>query len=165
MTLRMFWLTLQVFNNLHNQNQELLVQNWVMLSLSNFTQRTPVSMATWSLTCFFISASTNSWLRPLYPFVRLYRHHTVALLDIMNIKSIHKLLHSEYCSQSLPMLYVFCCPSGAEPGIMGGGGGSTSWTSGSLGHLNARSGPGQALVGLKVLDFIFRAWNMSPTCM
>ncbi|XP_056004424.1 huntingtin-like isoform X2 [Ostrea edulis] len=55
----------QVFNNLHNQNQELLVQNWVMLSLSNFTQRTPVSMATWSLTCFFISASTNSWLRPL----------------------------------------------------------------------------------------------------
>lgn len=96
MTLRMFYLTLQVFNNLHNQNQELLVQNWVMLSLSNFTQRTPVSMATWSLTCFFISASTNSWLRPLYPFVRLYRHHTVALLDIMNIKSIHKLPHSEF---------------------------------------------------------------------
>nr|XP_022340193.1 huntingtin-like isoform X2 [Crassostrea virginica] len=55
----------QVFNNLHNQNQEALVQDWVMLSLSNFTQRTPVSMATWSLTCFFISASTNSWLRPL----------------------------------------------------------------------------------------------------
>lgn len=55
----------QVFNNLHNQSQEALVQEWVMLSLSNFTQRTPVSMATWSLTCFFISASTNSWLRPL----------------------------------------------------------------------------------------------------
>lgn len=62
-------MNVQVFNNLHNQSQEALVQDWVMLSLSNFTQRTPVSMATWSLTCFFISASTNSWLRPLYPFI------------------------------------------------------------------------------------------------
>ncbi|XP_061171379.1 huntingtin-like isoform X1 [Saccostrea echinata] len=69
----------QVFNNLHIQNQEALVQNWVMLSLSNFTQRTPVSMATWSLTCFFISASTNSWLRPLINHVinRMGRMETV----------------------------------------------------------------------------------------
>ncbi|KAK7109044.1 hypothetical protein V1264_013160 [Littorina saxatilis] len=59
----------QVFNNLHQQSQQSLVQEWVMLSLSNFTQRSPVAMATWSLTCFFISASTNVWLKALFPHV------------------------------------------------------------------------------------------------
>ncbi|XP_052100645.1 huntingtin-like [Mytilus californianus] len=59
----------QVFSNLHDQEQTLLVQDWVMLSLSNFTQRTPISLAVWSLTCFFISASTNRWLRSLFPHV------------------------------------------------------------------------------------------------
>lgn len=72
-------MNVQVFNNLHNQSQEALVQDWVMLSLSNFTQRTPVSMATWSLTCFFISASTNSWLRPLYPFIFDFMDFLVSL--------------------------------------------------------------------------------------
>ncbi|KAL8615828.1 hypothetical protein ACOMHN_048536 [Nucella lapillus] len=59
----------QVFNNLHQQSQHILVQEWVMLSLSNFTQRSPVAMATWSLTCFFLSASTNVWLKALFPHV------------------------------------------------------------------------------------------------
>lgn len=59
----------QVFNNLQQQEQQSLVQDWVMLSLSNFTQRTPVAMAVWSLTCFFISASTNQWLRALLSHV------------------------------------------------------------------------------------------------
>jgi len=58
----------QVFSNLHDQHQHGLLRDWVMLSLSNFTQRTPVAMAMWSLTCFFISASTDVWLRNLYPF-------------------------------------------------------------------------------------------------
>ncbi|CAL1538264.1 unnamed protein product [Lymnaea stagnalis] len=59
----------QVFTNLHQQKQQGLVKEWVMLSLSNFTQRSPVSMAMWSLTLFFISASTNVWLRALFPHV------------------------------------------------------------------------------------------------
>ncbi|XP_076466851.1 LOW QUALITY PROTEIN: huntingtin-like [Babylonia areolata] len=59
----------QVFNNLHQQSQHTLVQEWVMLSLSNFTQRSPVAMATWSLTSFFLSASTNVWLKALFPHV------------------------------------------------------------------------------------------------
>eukprot|EP00058_Branchiostoma_floridae_P006835 XP_002592323.1 hypothetical protein BRAFLDRAFT_101262 [Branchiostoma floridae] len=50
-----------VFHNLHERDQQQVVRDWVMLSLSNFTQRTPVAMATWSLTCFFLSASTNPW--------------------------------------------------------------------------------------------------------
>ncbi|XP_052771519.1 huntingtin-like isoform X2 [Mya arenaria] len=59
----------QVFSNLHEQRQHGLLRDWVMLSLSNFTQRTPVAMAMWSLTCFFISASTNTWLRNLLSYV------------------------------------------------------------------------------------------------
>ncbi|KAH3787333.1 hypothetical protein DPMN_165455 [Dreissena polymorpha] len=59
----------QVFSNLHEQRQQVLLRDWVMLSLSNFTQRTPVAMAMWSLTCFFISASTNKWLRNLLSYV------------------------------------------------------------------------------------------------
>ncbi|XP_074640755.1 huntingtin-like [Tubulanus polymorphus] len=59
----------QVFNTLHSQRQHTLVRDWVMLSLSNFTQRTPISMAVWSFTCFFISSSTNQWLRALLPHI------------------------------------------------------------------------------------------------
>jgi huntingtin len=58
----------QVFEKLINMKQSSLVHNWVILSLSNFTQRTPLAMAIWSLTCFFISASASQWLRALMPF-------------------------------------------------------------------------------------------------
>ncbi|XP_072177779.1 huntingtin-like [Diadema setosum] len=59
----------KVFGNLHHHGQTQSVRDWVMLSLSNFTQRTPVAMAIWSLTCFFISASTNKWIRALLSHV------------------------------------------------------------------------------------------------
>ncbi|XP_005093645.2 huntingtin [Aplysia californica] len=59
----------QVFATLHQQQQQSLVREWVMLSLSNFTQRSPPAMAMWSLSLFFISASTNIWLRALFPHV------------------------------------------------------------------------------------------------
>ncbi|XP_033632694.1 huntingtin-like isoform X2 [Asterias rubens] len=59
----------KVFGSLHSQGQPQGVRDWVMLSLSNFTQRTPVAMAIWSLTCFFISASTNPWIRALLPHI------------------------------------------------------------------------------------------------
>ncbi|XP_038046111.1 huntingtin-like [Patiria miniata] len=59
----------KVFGSLHSQGQLQGVRDWVMLSLSNFTQRTPVAMAIWSLTCFFISASTNAWIRALLPHI------------------------------------------------------------------------------------------------
>jgi huntingtin len=59
----------KVFGSLHSQGQPQGVRDWVMLSLSNFTQRTPVAMAVWSLTCFFISASTNPWIRALLPHI------------------------------------------------------------------------------------------------
>lgn len=57
----------QVFQALHSAGQSSTVRDWVMLSLSNFTQRSPVAMATWSLSCFFVSASTSPWVSAMYP--------------------------------------------------------------------------------------------------
>lgn len=47
-----------------------LLQDWVVFSLPNFIQSLPVTMSTWCLSCFFISASTNQWLRALFPYIQ-----------------------------------------------------------------------------------------------
>ncbi|XP_014488672.1 PREDICTED: huntingtin isoform X2 [Dinoponera quadriceps] len=47
-----------------------LLQDWVVFSLPNFIQSLPMAMSTWCLSCFFISASTNHWLRALFPYVQ-----------------------------------------------------------------------------------------------
>ncbi|XP_012879339.1 PREDICTED: huntingtin [Dipodomys ordii] len=57
----------KVFQTLHSAGQSSMVRDWVMLSLSNFTQRTPVAMAMWSLSCFFVSASTSFWVSAILP--------------------------------------------------------------------------------------------------
>ncbi|NWT01277.1 HD protein, partial [Mionectes macconnelli] len=58
-----------VFQTLHSTGQSSMVRDWVMLSLSNFTQRTPVAMAMWSLSCFFVSASTSQWISAILPHI------------------------------------------------------------------------------------------------
>ncbi|EFN76960.1 Huntingtin [Harpegnathos saltator] len=57
-----------------NSTEMELLQDWVVFSLPNFIQSLPIAMSTWCLSCFFISASTNHWLRALYP------SHIVAIL-------------------------------------------------------------------------------------
>ncbi|XP_071871538.1 huntingtin isoform X2 [Bombus fervidus] len=47
-----------------------LLQDWVVFSLPNFIQSLPITMSTWCLSCFFISASTNHWLRALFPYIQ-----------------------------------------------------------------------------------------------
>lgn len=59
----------KVFEGLHSQGQQTEVRDWVLLSLGSFIQRTPLSMAVWSLTCFFISASSNKWIRALFSYI------------------------------------------------------------------------------------------------
>ncbi|XP_018098128.2 huntingtin-like [Xenopus laevis] len=55
----------KVFQTLHATGQSSMIRDWVMLSLSNFTQRTPVAMAMWSLSCFFVSR----WISAILPHV------------------------------------------------------------------------------------------------
>lgn len=63
---------LQVLSQACRESQLPLLQAWVVMSLNNFTQAQPVAMAMWCLSCFFISASINPWLRAMYPSVHLY---------------------------------------------------------------------------------------------
>uniref|UniRef100_UPI00358E7878 huntingtin isoform X3 n=1 Tax=Myxine glutinosa TaxID=7769 RepID=UPI00358E7878 len=59
----------KVFKGLHSSGRSSMVRDWVMLSLSNFTQRTPIGMAIWSLSCLFVSASLTPWISSLLPLV------------------------------------------------------------------------------------------------
>ena len=49
--------------------------------------RTPLSMAVWSLTCFFVSASSNKWIRALYPkkFSFVLSHYRVKTHETLDI--------------------------------------------------------------------------------
>ncbi|GFT39474.1 huntingtin [Nephila pilipes] len=60
----------EVFQYLHKQSQEEVIHEWVLLSLSNFMQRSPLSMAIWSLSCFFVSATKNYWFQALFPHIQ-----------------------------------------------------------------------------------------------
>ncbi|KAL1498155.1 hypothetical protein ABEB36_008999 [Hypothenemus hampei] len=59
----------QVFENAIKLKQLSLLQDWVVINLSNFTQ-TCSNMSIWCLTCFFISASSNLWLKTFFPYVQ-----------------------------------------------------------------------------------------------
>ncbi|XP_050429862.1 huntingtin isoform X2 [Adelges cooleyi] len=61
----------EIFEQLIEGSQLDLLQDWVITSLSNFTQGLQIPMAIYCLICFFISSSTNQWLRAIFPHVRL----------------------------------------------------------------------------------------------
>ncbi|CAN8023979.1 unnamed protein product [Ixodes persulcatus] len=60
----------KVCEGLHEGNHEELMHDWVLLSLSNFTQRSPLAMAIWSLSCCFVAVTATVWLRALFPLIR-----------------------------------------------------------------------------------------------
>uniref|UniRef100_H2ZNB7 Huntingtin n=1 Tax=Ciona savignyi TaxID=51511 RepID=H2ZNB7_CIOSA len=68
----------EVFQSLHERDQSHLVQGWVMLSLGNAIQRTPLHTAVWCLTCLFASASTNRWISSMVPLI-ISRSHDPSL--------------------------------------------------------------------------------------
>ncbi|KAG5319910.1 HD protein, partial [Acromyrmex heyeri] len=72
-----------------------LLQDWVVFSLPNFIQSLPMAMSTWCLSCFFISASTNHWLRALFPYVQSrigkYEYEDKKILCIAASDFYHKL--------------------------------------------------------------------------
>lgn len=72
-----------------------LLQDWVVFSLPNFIQSLPMAMSTWCLSCFFISASTNHWLRALFPYIQSrigkYEYEDKKILCIAASDFYHKL--------------------------------------------------------------------------
>ncbi|XP_052401425.1 huntingtin isoform X2 [Carassius gibelio] len=115
----------KVFQTLHATGQSSMVRDWVLLSLSNFTQRTPVAMAMWSLSCFFVSASTSQWISALLPHVisrmgksdtvdislfclvamDFYRHQIDEELDRRAFQSVFEMV----ASPGSPYHQLLCC--------------------------------------------------------
>lgn len=59
----------QVFEGCVREGGEALVQEWVLMSLGNFSRREPASLAVWFLTCFLVAASRCISLRSAFPSV------------------------------------------------------------------------------------------------
>uniref|UniRef100_A0A672KV16 Huntingtin n=1 Tax=Sinocyclocheilus grahami TaxID=75366 RepID=A0A672KV16_SINGR len=115
----------KVFQTLHATGQSSMVRDWVLLSLSNFTQRTPVAMAMWSLSCFFVSASTSQWISALLPHVisrmgksdtvdislfcmvamDFYRHQIDEELDRRAFQTVFEMV----ASPGSPYYQLLCC--------------------------------------------------------
>eukprot|EP00088_Acartia_fossae_P017796 TRINITY_DN2019_c0_g1_i10.p1 TRINITY_DN2019_c0_g1~~TRINITY_DN2019_c0_g1_i10.p1 ORF type:complete len:245 (-),score=35.78 TRINITY_DN2019_c0_g1_i10:338-1072(-) len=62
----------QIFRAAVDQDQQGMLTEWVLVSLPNFTRRSPISHSIWCLTCFFIAASANPCLQAMFPHL-LYR--------------------------------------------------------------------------------------------
>lgn len=43
-------------------------QEWIVLSLSSFTQLVPITLGLWALTCFLVCGAQNHWIRASFPF-------------------------------------------------------------------------------------------------
>ncbi|VVC25146.1 Hypothetical protein CINCED_3A023792 [Cinara cedri] len=85
----------QIFEQLIKESQLDLLQDWVITTLSNFTQGLQIPMAIYCLISFFISSSTNKWLRAIFPHVRLrlgrYEYEDRKLLCIAAMDFYHNL--------------------------------------------------------------------------
>ncbi|CAH1724958.1 unnamed protein product [Aphis gossypii] len=85
----------QIFEQLINESQLDLLQDWVITTLSNFTQGLQIPMAIYCLISFFISSSKNKWLRAIFPHVRLrlgrYEYEDRRLLCIAAMDFYHSL--------------------------------------------------------------------------
>jgi len=62
----------QIFRAAVDQDQQGMITEWVLMSLPNFTRRSPIIHSIWCLTCFFIAASANPCLQAIFPHL-LYR--------------------------------------------------------------------------------------------
>lgn len=60
-----------VFQQAAGQDQMVMMQQWVLSSLPNFTKRSPVSHSMWCLSVFFFSAAAdNAHLQALFPYLQ-----------------------------------------------------------------------------------------------
>ena len=59
----------RLFGRLIADGRGSCVTDWVAISLGNVVARTPIAMATWSLTCCFVAAADDVWLRRTFPLL------------------------------------------------------------------------------------------------
>ena len=60
-----------IFKQAVAQDQITMLQEWVLMALPNFVNRSPISHSVWCLTVFFISAAANNtWLQAMFPHLQ-----------------------------------------------------------------------------------------------
>lgn len=93
----------KVCEGLHEGNHEELMQDWVLLSLSNFTQRSPLAMAIWSLSCCFVAVTVTVWLRALFPLIQgrmgMFEDHDKELFYISALDFQRQLVNEHHKTQ------------------------------------------------------------------
>jgi hypothetical protein len=57
------------FDLLQEKGLQLQIQEWCLLSLSNFLQRTTIQESIWLTSCLLVSATRNLWLKSTFPFL------------------------------------------------------------------------------------------------
>ena len=57
------------FDLLQEKGLQSQIQEWCLLSLSNFLQRTSIYESIWLTSCLLVSATRNQWLKSTFPFL------------------------------------------------------------------------------------------------
>jgi hypothetical protein len=89
------------FDLLQEKGLQAQIQEWCLLSLSNFLQRTNIYESIWLTSCLLVSATRNLWLKSTFPFL-LNRHCLYETLD----KAIFYMSVIEFCKQFNDIAHV-----------------------------------------------------------
>ena len=68
------------FDLLQEKGLQSQIQEWCLLSLSNFLQRTSIYESIWLTSCLLVSATCNQWLKSIFPYL-LNRHCSFETID------------------------------------------------------------------------------------
>ena len=68
------------FDLLQQKGLQSQIQEWCLLSLSNFLQRASIYESIWLTSCLLVSATRNQWLKSTFPFL-LNRYCAFSTLD------------------------------------------------------------------------------------
>jgi hypothetical protein len=68
------------FDLLQEKGLQSQIQEWCLLSLTNFLQRTSIYESIWLSSCLLVSATRNSWLKSTFPFL-LNRYCSFETID------------------------------------------------------------------------------------
>lgn len=92
------------FDILQEKGLHAQIQEWCLLSLSNFLQRASIHESVWLTACLLVSATHNQWLKSTFPFL-LNRYCAFQTIDraifYMSVIEFRKQLSDKTQIQSL----------------------------------------------------------------
>jgi hypothetical protein len=92
------------FDLLQEKGLQSQIQEWCLLSLSNFLQRTSIYESIWLTSCLLVSATKNLWLKSTFPFL-LNRYCAFETIDraifYMSVIEFRKQLQDKSQIQSI----------------------------------------------------------------